>query len=215
MANRRWRWYVRLLVGLLLIPPLLWLLVVVVAPTGWAKGTGRRPPGVPERASRRPRRPVGPAAGRDSPHEPGDRLAAGHRRSLAEGRRRPPRYRAAPDRSGATSGRRGSTWTGSSCASSGARDGTVELADLIRPVPVPPTDRAPRRPRPTDHVAVQVHHATRDRARRTDPDAASSSRMSRARDIAKGPGPSSTSSGGASTAGRSGSPRNSTGPPRR
>ena len=39
MANRRWRWYLGLLVGLILIPPLLWVLVVVVAaPTGWAKG---------------------------------------------------------------------------------------------------------------------------------------------------------------------------------
>src|SRR5205814_7064692 len=37
MAFRRWRWYVRLLVGFFLIPPLLWLVVVLVAPTGWAK----------------------------------------------------------------------------------------------------------------------------------------------------------------------------------
>ncbi|HZW33316.1 MAG TPA: AsmA-like C-terminal region-containing protein [Isosphaeraceae bacterium] len=37
MAIRRWRWTVRLLVGLILIPVLLWLVVVVVAPTGWAR----------------------------------------------------------------------------------------------------------------------------------------------------------------------------------
>ena len=37
MAFRRWRWYVRLLAGFVLIPPLFWLVVVLVAPTGWAK----------------------------------------------------------------------------------------------------------------------------------------------------------------------------------
>ena len=37
MAFRRWRWYVRILCGLALLPPLLWLLVVLVAPTGWAR----------------------------------------------------------------------------------------------------------------------------------------------------------------------------------
>ena len=37
MASRRWRWYARILCGLALLPPLLWLLVVLVAPTGWAR----------------------------------------------------------------------------------------------------------------------------------------------------------------------------------
>ncbi len=37
MAIRRLRWYVWLLVGLILVPPLLWAAVVVIAPTGWAK----------------------------------------------------------------------------------------------------------------------------------------------------------------------------------
>src|ERR1700677_3860636 len=37
MAFRRWRWYVRIVCGLLLLPPLLWLLIVLIAPTGWAR----------------------------------------------------------------------------------------------------------------------------------------------------------------------------------
>ncbi len=37
MAIRRWPWYVRILCGAVLIPPLLWVLVLSVAPTGWAR----------------------------------------------------------------------------------------------------------------------------------------------------------------------------------
>jgi AsmA-like C-terminal region len=37
MACRRWPWYVRILCGLVPIPPLLWVLVLSVAPTGWAR----------------------------------------------------------------------------------------------------------------------------------------------------------------------------------
>jgi hypothetical protein len=37
MAFRRWRWYLQIACGPILIPPLLWVLLVAVVPTGWAR----------------------------------------------------------------------------------------------------------------------------------------------------------------------------------
>ena len=37
MAVRRWRWWARILCGLALLPLFLWLLVVLIVPTGWAR----------------------------------------------------------------------------------------------------------------------------------------------------------------------------------
>jgi uncharacterized protein involved in outer membrane biogenesis len=37
MAFRRWRRYVWIVCGLILLPPLLWLFIVLIAPTGWAR----------------------------------------------------------------------------------------------------------------------------------------------------------------------------------
>ena len=37
MELRRWRWCVRIACGLVLVPPLVWLLVLLIVPTGWAR----------------------------------------------------------------------------------------------------------------------------------------------------------------------------------
>ena len=159
MAFRRWRWYVRIVCGLSLIPPLLWLLVVLVAPTGWAR---RQLVAQLEARSGRRVALEGLSVGLTgrihltnlrigSPRDTGDawlkaariRLDFGLFQMLG-GRCRPARLEA--DGVELRILRRG--------------DGTVELADLIRPVPPPPA--APNGPAPPDEarITVQVHRAS-------------------------------------------------------
>ncbi len=67
---------------------------------GLGAPAGRGQAGSPEWPSRRPGRAFRRPAGRHSPDEPGDRLAARHRGPMAEGRRGPARHRAVPDGEG-------------------------------------------------------------------------------------------------------------------
>ena len=148
MASRRWRWYVRIVCGLILVPPLLWLVVVVVAPTGWARRQI-----VARLESRSGRRvaleglSVGLLGGIrltnleiGSPHDIGDpwlkaadvRLDFGPFQMLG-GHCKPTRVDV----------------DGVELRVLRRADGTVELADLIRPVPVPPHRRPGRSPRRT------------------------------------------------------------------
>ena len=160
MAFRQWRWTVRLLVGLILIPVLLWLVVVVVAPTDWAR---RHVAAVLEsRSGRRvglERLSVCPFGGIHlinleigSPQSRSDpwlkaadlRLDLGLLQIL-RGRLRPTRLEA--DQVQLRLLRRG--------------DGTVELADLIEPIREPTRGSIPSRasPLPADRVDIQVRRA--------------------------------------------------------
>jgi AsmA protein len=160
MAFGRWRWYVRLLVGLILLPLLLWLVVVLVAPTAWAK---RHLVAVLESRSGRSvaleRLSVCPFGGIHlinleigSPHGTGDpwlrvadlRVDLGLLQ-IFRGKLEPTRLEA--DQVDLRVLRRA--------------DGTVELADLIRPVPGPTSgsNTAGRPSSPAGRVAVQVRRA--------------------------------------------------------
>jgi AsmA protein len=160
MAFRRWRWWVRLLAGTCLIPLLLWLVVVVVAPTGWAR---RQVVAVLEARSGRAvgleRLSVCPFGGIHlvnleigSPQSRNDPwLKAEDLRldlsllQILRGRLQPSRVEAEGVQLRVL--RRG--------------DGTLELADLIRPV-APPTagsGRAAAGPPEAGPVQVQVRHA--------------------------------------------------------
>ena len=190
MANRRWRWYLGLLVGLILIPPILWVLVVVVAPTGWAKGkvvailesrSGRRVglEGLSVRllgGIRLTNLEIG------SPHEVGTpwlkaadiRLDVGPFQMI-RGRFRPTHVEV----------------DGVDLRILRRADGTVELADLIQPVPVPAIPSSAEIPgrrigSPCKSIMPTSPSST-IRLRR-----ASISRMSRGRDTPKGLGSSST-----------------------
>ena len=157
MAFRRWRWYVRILCGLVLLPPLLWLLVVLIAPTGWARRQ------VVARLEARSGRRValeGLSVGLlggirlvnleiGSPQDTGDpwlkaadvRLDFGLFQMLG-GHCKPGRVEV----------------DGVELRVLRRADGTVELADLVRPVPAPPGDASGHAA--SEHrVAVQVRHA--------------------------------------------------------
>ena len=156
MARRRWRWYVRIVCGLALVPLLLWLAVVLVAPTGWARRL------IVARLEARSGRRValdGLSVGLlggirltnleiGSPQEIGDpwlkaadvRLDFGLFRMLG-GHCRPGRVDV----------------DGVELRVLRRADGTVELADLIRPVPAPHATGSPRAPE--DRVTVQLHRA--------------------------------------------------------
>jgi uncharacterized protein involved in outer membrane biogenesis len=159
MANRRWRWYLGLLVGLILMPPLLWLLVVAIAPTGWAKGkvvgilesrSGRRVSleGLSVRlfgGIRLTNLEIG------SPNDLGNPwLKAADLRldigpfQIVRGNLRPTRVDV----------------DGVDLRVLRRSDGTVELADLIQPISVPSARLITWNAKPADHVAVQVHHTT-------------------------------------------------------
>jgi AsmA protein len=160
MSIRRWRWSVRLLVGLILIPVLLWLVVVVVAPTGWAR---RHVVAVLESRSGRcvglDRLSVCPCGGIHlinleigSPQGRSDPWlkAADLRLDLSllqilRGRLEPTRLEV--DGVQLRILRRG--------------DGALELADLIEPIREPARGTIPSRssPLPADRVAIQVRHA--------------------------------------------------------
>jgi uncharacterized protein involved in outer membrane biogenesis len=158
MAFRRWPWYVRILGGLALVPLLSWVLVIVVAPTGWARRQI-----VAQIEARSGRRvaldglSVGPMGGIrltnlqiGSPQDTGDpwlkaadvRLDFGLFQMLG-GHCRPSRL--VVDGVELRVLRRG--------------DGTVELADLIRPVPPPHSADGHTRP-PESRVSVQIHRAS-------------------------------------------------------
>jgi AsmA protein len=161
MAFRRWRWYVRLLVGILLLPLLLWLVVIGVAPTGWARRhvaavlesrTGRTV-GL-EKLSVCPfggihltNLEIGSPQGRNDPWlKAADlRLDLGLLQIL-KGRLQPTRLEA----------------DGVQLRILRRQDGTVELADLLRPVPEVQTGSIARRPDPSpaDRVSIQVDHAS-------------------------------------------------------
>src|SRR5262245_52742466 len=141
MAWRRWRRSARLVVGLGLIPPLFWLAVVVIAPTGWARRHVRK---VLESRSGRPvsleRLSVCPLGGIHltnleigSPRDRSDPwLKAADLRldlnlfQILRGRLQPTRVEA----------------EGVRLRVARRRDGTVELADLIRPVAAPSSGSA-------------------------------------------------------------------------
>ncbi len=157
MAIRRLRWYVWLLIGLILTPPLLWVAVVVVAPTGWAKAklvailesrSGRRVglEGVSVRflgGIELTNLEIG------SPKDTGDpwlkaaevRLDIGPLQIL-QGQLHPSRVDV----------------DGLELRVLRHADGTVELADLIRPVPAPAL-LAPGRRKSINHIAIQVRQA--------------------------------------------------------
>ena len=159
MANRRWRWYLGLLVGLILTPPLLWLLVVAIAPTGWAKGkvvailesrSGRRVSleGLSVRllgGIRLTNLKIG------SPKDLGNpwlkaadiRLDIGPLQ-IVRGNLRPTRVDV----------------DGVDLRVLRRADGTVELADLIQPISVPSDRLITWNAKSADHVAVQVRHTT-------------------------------------------------------
>jgi hypothetical protein len=156
MAFRRWRWYVRIICGLFLIPPLLWLLIVLIAPTGWARRQ------VVARLEARSGRRValeGLSVGLlggirlvnleiGSPHDTGDpwlkaalvRLDFGLC-SMLGGHCRPGRVEV----------------DGAEVRILRRADGTVELADLIRPEPAPRD--ASGHAAQEHRVTVQVHNA--------------------------------------------------------
>jgi AsmA protein len=158
MAFRRWRWYARILCGLALLPPLLWLLVVLVAPTGWARRqivarlesrSGRRVSleGVSVGLMggiRLTNLQIGSPQGTTDPWlKAADiRLDFGLFQMLG-GHCRPSRLEAGGVEVRVL--RRG--------------DGTIELADLIRPVPVPRTADG-RTPTPEPRISVRLHEAT-------------------------------------------------------
>jgi uncharacterized protein involved in outer membrane biogenesis len=161
MAFRRWRWYVRLLIGLILLPMLLWLVVVVVAPTGWAR---RHVVAVLESRSGRSvgleRLSVCPFGGihltnleLGSPQGTEDPWlkAADLRLDLSllqilRGQLQPTRLEA----------------DGVKLRVLRRQDGTVELADLLQPVPGPSTGpiATSARPAVADRVVVQIRHAS-------------------------------------------------------
>ncbi|MGP0069304.1 MAG: AsmA-like C-terminal region-containing protein [Isosphaeraceae bacterium] len=159
MAIRRWRWYLGLLVGLILTPPLLWILVVLIAPTGWAKGkvvailesrSGRRVSleGLSVRflgGIRLTNLEIG------SPKDLGNpwlkasdvRLDIGPLQ-IVRGNLRPTRVDV----------------DGVDLRVLRRADGSVELADLIQPISVPSNRLVSWRARPADHVDVQVRHTS-------------------------------------------------------
>jgi AsmA protein len=159
MAFRRWRLCVRILCGLALLPLLLWLLVVLIAPTGWARRqivaqlqsrSGRRV--ALERLSvglmggiRLTNLQIGSPLGATDPWlKAADvRLDFGLFQMLG-GHCRPTRLEA--DGVELRVLRRG--------------DGTIELADLIRPVPAPRIGDDGRNPPPEGRIAVRVHRAS-------------------------------------------------------
>ncbi len=159
MANRRWRWYLGLLVGLILIPPMLWLLVVAIAPTGWAKGkvvgileyrSGRRVQleGLSVRflgGIRLTNLEIG------SPRDLGNpwlkaaevRLDIGPLQ-VARGNLRPSRVEV----------------DGADLRVLRRADGSVELADLIQPISIPTNRTIKWHSKSADHVAFQLRHTT-------------------------------------------------------
>jgi autotransporter translocation and assembly factor TamB len=157
MVARRWRWYVRILCGLALLPLLLWVIVLLVAPTGWARRQI-----VAQLESRSGRRvaleglSVGALGGIrltnlqiGSPNGTNDpwlkvadvRLDFGLCQMLG-GHCRPSRVEV----------------DGVDLRVLRRADGTVELADLIRPVPPPHVEHG-QTPPPEHRVTVQVHRA--------------------------------------------------------
>jgi uncharacterized protein involved in outer membrane biogenesis len=157
MAIRRLRWYVWLLIGVILVPPLLWVAVVVVAPTGWAKA--KLVAILESRSGRRvgleglsvqllggiqlTNLEIG------SPKDTGDPwLKAADLRmdigplQILQGRFQPSRVDV----------------EGIELRVLRRADGSVELADLIRPVPAPALLISGRR-KPVDHITIQVRHA--------------------------------------------------------
>ena len=156
MAIRRLRWYVWLLIGLVLVPPLLWVAVVMVAPTGWARSK------LVAILESRSGRKVG-LDGLSVRLLGGVRLTnleIGAREASATPGQRPARSASISARSRSFRGdssRRGSRLMGPSRVLRRA-DGKVELADLIRPVPPPAVSLSGRWKRP-EHIAVQVRNA--------------------------------------------------------
>jgi AsmA protein len=158
MAFRRWRWYVRIVCGLALVPSLLWILVLLIAPTGWARRQV-----VAQLESRSGRRVSldGLSIGLTgkirltnlqigSPRDTGDPWLKAARIQLDFGLLQMLRGHCRPRRLEADGVelrilRRG--------------DGTVELADLIRPVP-PPQAATGSVPPTEDRITVQVHRAS-------------------------------------------------------
>ena len=159
MANRRWRWYLGLLVGLILTPPLLWLLVVAIAPTGWAKGkvvailearSGRRVrlEGLSVRLMggiRLTKLEIGSPKDLGSPWlKAADiRLDIGPLQ-IVRGHLRPTRVNV----------------NGVDLRVLRRSDGTVELADLIQPIAVPSNGLISWKARSADHIAVSVRQAS-------------------------------------------------------
>ena len=159
MAYRRWRWYMRLLVGLFLVPPLLWLLVVAITPTGWARG---KVVAILESRSGRRVSLEGLSVrllGGIRLHESRDRLAArlgdpwlkAADIRLDIGPLQIVRGNLRPTRVGVD---------GVDLRVLRRSDGTVELADLIRPIAVPSNRLITWNAKQADHVAVQVHHTS-------------------------------------------------------
>ena len=142
-------------VAVLLIPPLLWVGVVLVAPTDWAK---RHVVAALEAANGSlgsPGASVGAAAGRRSTDGPGNRLTADDRRSLAQDGEPPSSTSACSISSAAISGPRSVEVDGVNLRVLRRADGTLELADLILPEreasrPCPTTHRDPARLRRSD-----------------------------------------------------------------
>ncbi len=157
MAFRRWRWYVRIVCGLVLLPPLLWILIVLIAPTGWVRRQ------VVARLEARSGRRVtleGLSVGLlggirltnleiGSPHDIGDPwLKAAEVRldigpfQMVRGHWKPGRVEV----------------DGVDLRVLRRADGTVELADLVRPLPAPPLG-PDGRAAPEHRVDVQLHRA--------------------------------------------------------
>lgn len=159
MADRRWRQYARILCGLAVMPPVLWLLVVLVLPTGWARRqvVAR----LEERSGRRVElggvsvgllggirlsnlRIGSPVGTKDPWLKVADvRLDFGLLRMFG-GDCRPSRVEA----------------EGIELRVLRRVDGTVELADLIRPLPPPRVGPDGRMPPPEARVAVRFRGAT-------------------------------------------------------
>lgn len=158
MEFRRWRWHARILCGLALLPLLLWLLVVMLAPTGWARRlivaqlesrSGRRV--ALERLSvglmggiRLTNLEIGSPKGTTDPWLKAAeiRLDFGLCQMLG-GHCRPSRVDV----------------DGVELRVLRRADGTIELADLIRPLP-PPAVPAGQKPPPEHRITVRLQRAS-------------------------------------------------------
>jgi uncharacterized protein involved in outer membrane biogenesis len=157
MSIRRLRWYVWLLVGIFLVPPLLWVAVVMIAPTGWARArlvailearSGRKVglEGVSVRLLGGIRL-INLELG--SPHDTGDPWLKAADVRLDLGPLQLMRGRFHPSRIDVD---------GIDLRVLRRADGTVELADLMRPVPPPAKPSSPSG-KPADHIDVGIRHA--------------------------------------------------------
>ena len=139
MTIRRLRWYVWLLIGVILVPPF----------ALGRRGDGRSHGLGPSRSWLRILEPGAAVASGSKACRSGCWAGfsltnleigspKGPRRALAQGCRRSPGYRPAPDPPGPDSGRHGSRWRGSSFAScAGGRDRRTGRPDPASPVPGP------------------------------------------------------------------------------